>query len=187
MISNLSDAPYEVSVSAGDAFHGYRLHPAVTIDEKNLLRAARDYEERDPQLLPGLIEEHATVDHRLAEALAALVTDRSVRDVAQDLGVSARTLERLVLGRTGRSPMFWKNLGRVRRTALALAGSTPLAELAVQYGYSDQAHMSREIRRWLGLSPRQLARRADLLAMLAEPAYATGVQSSTRNPSGSAT
>ena len=46
------------------------------------------------------------------------------------------------------------------RRALALLGSRPLAEAAVVAGYSDQAHLSRQLREIAGISPREYLQRA---------------------------
>ena len=37
---------------------------------------------------------------------------------------------------------------------------TPLVDIALSAGYSDQAHLTREMRRWLGLTPGALRRQA---------------------------
>ena len=57
-------------------------------------------------------------------------------------------------------------LARIRGAARAMRESLPLVEIAFMHGYADQAHMSREFRRWLNVSPTRLranSRRLDLI------------------------
>ena len=82
------------------------------------------------------------------------------------LGVSERSLERLLTQRTQRGPRFWRNLAR------ALAGGKPLAQLAADHGYADQAHMARDLLRWFGATPTRLRAMPAFLATLRAPAYA---------------
>lgn len=114
----------------------------------------------------------------------------NVTTAARALGLSERSLERLLLGGTGRTPVYWKRLARLRRVARALSPEVPLAELAVDHGFADQAHMTREFRRWLGTTPTRVQACASWRLLLAQSGYGDpviGVQSSTRNPSRSDT
>src|SRR3990167_2943268 len=101
-----------------------------------------------------------------------------------------RSVGRLLLSGSGRTPVYWKRLARLRRSAQALSSDAPLAELAVDHGFSDQAHMTREFRRWLGTTPARAQASASWRFLLAQSGYGDpviGVQSSTRNPSRSDT
>ena len=90
---------------------------------------------------------------------------------------SERNMRRLLVEYTGRPPRYWQQLARIRATARAIAGSDePLAALAAEYHFADQAHMSRDIRRWLGCTPAMLRadnngndQRANNLARLSAP------------------
>ncbi len=57
---------------------------------------------------------------------------------------------------TERAPLFWLRLARVRRAAAQLRQAPALSELAHSEGFADQAHMTREFRRWLKVTPGQL-------------------------------
>lgn len=171
-VSDLPTGAYTVRSEAGDRFVGFRLRPAACIAEAPLLAALQSRPERDEAEALALIAEHVRLDARLDEALQALAAAGGVLAARRQLGVGERTLERLLQSATGRPPRYWLGLARARRAARALPEGVPLADLAVQHGYADQAHMTRELRAWFGLAPGALRRRADLLAVLAEPGYA---------------
>lgn len=81
---------------------------------------------------------------------------RSVAETARRAGFSERQLHRRCLSAFGYGP---KTLARVLRLnrALTLARSgLPLADVGVNAGYADQAHLSRDVRALTGVSPRTL-------------------------------
>lgn len=97
---------------------------------------------------------------------------------------SERHLRRLLVAHTGMPPRYWRQLARMRAAARALvADDEPLASLAAAYQYADQAHLSRDIRRWLGCTPAMLRtaaasseqQRAVYLARLSAPDAFSGV------------
>jgi AraC-like DNA-binding protein len=59
----------------------------------------------------------------------------------------------------------------VRRAAQALATAQPLAEIAADNGYADQAHFCRDCLRWLGQSPAALRRSPHVLTTIAQAGY----------------
>jgi AraC-like DNA-binding protein len=166
-VSDLSDRPYEVMVEAGTRMRGFRLQPGAAVDCDALLAAVQGRDCGDGDVL-ARIADHVRRPPRVAEALNCLASAvGSVAEAAGLLGVSPRSLQRLVLGATGHTPVAWLQLARARQAARAVAVAQPLAEVADQYGYADQAHMTRAFRRWFGTTPRQLrgdARRQDILA-----------------------
>jgi AraC-like DNA-binding protein len=103
-------------------------------------------------------------DPRIAHAVARLsgaARDARVAridDVARELGVSRQHLARAFRREVGISPKALARIARMQRAAAALGrGDAPLARLAVELGYFDQAHLANEIRALSGLSPRALA------------------------------
>ncbi|GAA1402286.1 hypothetical protein GCM10009639_45570 [Kitasatospora putterlickiae] len=108
-------------------------------------------------------------DRAVERAVAALGRARGARlpELAAELGLSERQLRRRVTDAVGYSP---KTLHAVLRFQRALtrarggdgdgggdrggAGGGPgLAEVAQWAGYADQAHLTREVRRWAGVPP----------------------------------
>jgi AraC-like DNA-binding protein len=171
-ISDLDDQTRVVRMDPGVRLVGFRLRPGTAWDEDRLPAVLAEMKP-DPddaaQRIHDLANRHAAV----SEALDCLASGAaSVAGSAGDLGISPRTLQRLVMGSTGRSPAFWLLLARARRSARAVLEGASLADAAYQHGYADQAHMSREFRRWFDVSPRRLARDAEIARQLLQPGYA---------------
>lgn len=187
--SPLMTAPTPVALQAGTTYRGFRLVPGARIDERALRAHARALCADADGLARGL-PLVAGLSPGLAEALAALREARDVSRAARACGIAPRTLQRLVRLESGRTPLFWLRLARARRAARAVVAGEPLAAIAADHGLSDQAHLTREIARLTGVTPSRLAGHEDIRAQLAGPGYdvgATGVQISTRKPSGSRT
>lgn len=81
---------------------------------------------------------------------------RSIRSVCDALGVHGRRLERVFETHLGVSPKRFARITRFRFAREALRGGTPAAEIALDLGYSDQAHMTREFRELAGVPPAKL-------------------------------
>ena len=156
-LSDLSDTSQIVPVFKGDYFTGYRLRPGTRVQAAQLLKSVRGH-------LPGgkvldLIDHYTTHHLRTEDALKCLASGVvTVNHAASDLGVSPRTLQRFIVNETGKSPVFWHRLARVRRAGRDIINAGSLAEFAFDYGFSDQAHMTREFRQWFDLSPRTFAK-----------------------------
>jgi AraC-like DNA-binding protein len=89
---------------------------------------------------------------RLAAALRALASS-SVDGAAVAVGLSGRQLRRLLLHEVGLGP---KDFQRVTRLQRFLHHGGPLATAAVESGYADQPHLTREVARLCGLPPAAL-------------------------------
>lgn len=80
----------------------------------------------------------------------------SIERLAASHGVGYKQLERSFARDVGLTPKHFARVARVQR-ALELATSLPgasLARLAVDSGYADQAHFTREFSRLIGVAPR---------------------------------
>ena len=152
-LSPLDERTRHVHVAAGTLLLGFRLKPGARIDEPEFLALTKDplLQERDPSDCIGSL---CVLPESLEEALACLAAHaRSVGEAAALLGVTTRTLQRLLVHETGRPPSFWIRLARARRAARAVLDGHALGGVARAHGFSDQAHMTREIRRWFDLTP----------------------------------
>ncbi len=83
-------------------------------------------------------------------------------DLASERGVTPRQVERQVRGLTRSSPKRLACLTRFQRARDAIWAdpATDLAALAFEVGYADQAHMSRDFKRFSGQTPGRFARGA---------------------------
>lgn len=121
-------------------------------------------------LLSAVLLKHAV---HAPDALAAAAVQRldqpgvpGVEQLAKDLGVSARSLERRVLAATGAPPVRLRRVLRFRR-AFRLIDQAPSgtgARIAAQAGYYDQAHMLRDFHQFAGAPPSAFFREDPALA-----------------------
>lgn len=75
-------------------------------------------------------------------------------------GVSTRTVERRFVESTGITPTDFIRVFRFLAFKRSLPGRDPDADFALRVGYSDQAHMCREVKRISSMTPRAFASRA---------------------------
>ena len=83
-----------------------------------------------------------------------------VDDIAAQVGMSVRTLQRLFARYIGVSPKWVIRRKRLHEAAERLAAPYPpdLASLAAELGYADQAHFVRDFRNLVGVAPRSYTR-----------------------------
>lgn len=132
----------------------------LPLDELTDRRAdARDVD-RAYAVSPDATPEQAV--QQLVRAAAGRTPDALVRAAmaGEDVGLSDRQLRRRFRAATGYGPA---TLARIERFLdfVARADATPqrpLAALALDAGYADQAHLTRECTRLAGLPPAQLMR-----------------------------
>ena len=83
-----------------------------------------------------------------------------LNQVASELGVSAEAIRKQFRKHFGDSPMHYFTGYRVHRLAAVLEHSdTKLRELAEQFGFYDEFHLSRVFKRYMGVSPTEYRRR----------------------------
>ncbi len=126
----------------------------------------------DPHtILLGAIERRTppSPDPLVRAAISALDRpDARVAEVADELGLSARQLQRRVADAVGYGPKLLARILRFRRLQALAASRTgphempasgpaqtrpPLVDLALDAGFADQAHMTAEVTRLAGVSP----------------------------------
>lgn len=162
-VTDLAKVCAQVNIKPDDCYNGFRLRPGVQVEQAGLLASLSDDLTHDAIL--ERLQTYVTPVANVTEALSCLSSGvQNVAQAAVDLGVQTRSLQRLLKQKTGRSPVFWLRLARVRRAASRLTGQQNLAELSYDMGYADQAHMTREFRIWLGATPRQISHDTGWLA-----------------------
>ena len=94
---------------------------------------------------------------RILSAFHASSGRLSVQDIAQMHGLSARTVQRIMLDATGLPPKSFARILQFHR-ALRLLRDHRLSpsDAALEAGYTDQAHMTHALRRFGGSSPARL-------------------------------
>lgn len=97
-------------------------------------------------------------DHVAVAVAKALDRPRpaGIAGLAWELGFSERQLRRRVLAAAGYGPKTLEQILRFRRSLAASGPGADWSRIAAEQGYADQAHLSRQVRRWSGASPREL-------------------------------
>ncbi|HEX2144700.1 MAG TPA: AraC family transcriptional regulator [Glycomyces sp.] len=109
--------------------------------------------------LAGALGSRASIHGPDAVAVAvADALDRprppAIASLAWEMGYSERQLRRRVLAAAGYGPKTLEQILRFRRSLEASGRGADWSRIAAEQGYADQAHLSRQMRRWSGASPR---------------------------------
>lgn len=108
--------------------------------------------------LPG--PESDAIRAALAHIDAHLAQPLTVAELAAAAGLSRHHFSRVFKAVTGSAPHAYLVQRRVQRARELIEGSDlPLADVALQTGFSSQAHMTDAFRQRLGVSPARLRRR----------------------------
>lgn len=171
IISPLQGSSLDAMLEADTEMFGFRLQPGTQIQKSALLQQLHrvSYNEDDgAQLINNYCAQHA----HITEALQTLKSrEISVSSAAKELTLNQRGLQRLIKQETGKTPLFWIRLAKVRRAARAIIEGMPLGDCAFANGFADQAHMTREVKHWLGTTPSKLPEVASIKQQLKSRAY----------------
>jgi len=171
LITSLDEKSYYASIKAGDYLHGFRLRAGVKIDNAKLFIALGNSGD-DLADIEEKIEDFTTLSANVKQALDCLASGvNNVNEAAVNLGVSNKTLQRIISKNTGRTPAAWLSLARVRKSARVVGKSLNLAQSAIDFGYFDQSHMNREFRRWLNITPAKVNNNLEIIKQLKNSAY----------------
>lgn len=99
-------------------------------------------------------------EHRAARMAASVIAERpadriSLGELANACGVGVEHLTRIFRRAHGVTPHAYQNQLRVELAKRLLAQGTPIAQAAVEAGFTDQSHLNRIFRRYLAATPRQ--------------------------------
>lgn len=124
------------------------------------IRTARDEGERVTNVTAWLgdaLDRPHPLDAPLARVMDALgAAADSPSEMASRLAVSARTMNRAWHRLVGMPPGQYAKLMRVHRALEQVREGRPLAWVAQECGYADQAHLARHVRDVSGLPPSRL-------------------------------
>ncbi|MFI5506303.1 helix-turn-helix domain-containing protein [Mycobacterium sp. NPDC051804] len=106
---------------------------------------------------PAGIRGSDDLDPRLVDALNTLAdSDIALPDLASEVGLSPQRLRALARQQLGMPLARWRVWTRLRRAAEALRRGQSLADAATEAGFADQAHLTRQMREMMGLTPAAL-------------------------------
>jgi AraC-like DNA-binding protein len=90
-----------------------------------------------------------------------------INNIAHQIKVSERTINRQFTNAVGLSPKQFSSIVRLRRAIDCLTNpSYAISSIAVDCGFSDQAHMTREIKSYMGQTPTLLRKMLDTEILL---------------------
>lgn len=175
LLTSIDYRPCHADLAAGVQLRGYRLRPGATMSTAALAAIARA-----PAHVESILADACGEWSDLDDAIQTLAEPGMTVEVAARR--SPRTMQRQFKARHLPPPDFRRLLSRARCAAAMLASSGPLAMIAGECGFADQAHMTRDIRRWFGATPAQLCRSRHVLDLLRQSALGnwTGEHISTR-------
>ncbi|SCG42141.1 helix-turn-helix domain-containing protein [Micromonospora inositola] len=116
--------------------------------------------ERAVRRRPATLAAHRRLADRAREVLATSDFTLGLEEVAREVGTSPHHLSRVFQRMTGSSLTAYRNRLRVRAVldSLAEPDGRPLGALASEYGFADQAHLTRVVRNQVGHPPARLRR-----------------------------
>ena len=180
-VSPLFEHTQAVQTQANTHSLGFRLKPGMQIEQEKLVKymplfkldnEAINHDKKAISQLEDILNEVTSIKPCVEEALTSLASNlTNITQVAKQLGMSTRSLQRMLIKETDKSPSYWFQLARARKAAKHLGQTNAMADTADLYGYSDQSHMCREFQRWFKLSPTQLLNDAMLMAQLDSTGY----------------
>jgi AraC-like DNA-binding protein len=111
-------------------------------------------------LLTDALQSHSRIEHRLGMLLEAAGGGAcSSIEMARKLSMSGRSFNRLWNDVVGLQPRKFVQLMRFHKALEMIDRGINLKQVAADCGYSDQAHMARQIKAITGLPPSSLRRR----------------------------
>ena len=122
-------------------------HPKILIDivESHLVSELSQYEGQAQQRLSHLLH------------LVENGADFSLQDLANSLDVSIREVQRIFKQFVGVAPNVFLRVNKINQIKGKVANNdfTTLTELAIESGYFDQAHFTREFKLFMQATPKQ--------------------------------
>ncbi|WP_144208895.1 helix-turn-helix domain-containing protein [Shewanella donghaensis] len=90
-----------------------------------------------------------------------------INEIAQQIKISERTINRVFTNAVGLSPKQFSSIIRLRRAIDCLnIPDYAVSSIALDCGFADQAHMTREIKSYMGQTPSQLQKALDTDTLL---------------------
>lgn len=138
----------------------------IDIDENALLNMARSAPDKCSQLLdnlclPWLANTHEDNHSKTTRRVLALLNSTSINEMGKALNCSQRTLERSFLKVTGLTLKQCQSMNRLEAILAFLyqrkQSEIDWLDIAYQFGFSDQPHLIRYLKKHIGLTPQDYA------------------------------
>jgi hypothetical protein len=163
---------FAIRFKAGTFMPGLPVSSLIDGNDVHLPRAFRNRVRLDGSALevPNFANAEGFVETLVRRGL--LVRDAGVAAAlaGDDDALHARTTQRHFLNATGMSHRALRQIDRARHATLLLREGMAPRDVAAEVGYFDQAHLTRCLRRLIGLTPGSIAREERQLSFL----YKTG-------------
>lgn len=115
----------------------------------------------DFNLVPDSARQDSKKVNQVADKIHALYDQNlSLDSLAEDVDLSVYSLLRRFKKQTGISPYLLQAGLRIKRAKEQLRSGLSFAQTAVNCGFTDQSHMIRQFRRWMGITPGDYLRAA---------------------------
>jgi AraC-like DNA-binding protein len=155
---------HRTSTNAGESVFGVRLRPgfgAAVVSQPTLLEAAEQLTLDRPDALEALVAAAVDAYARRPSIVADFVeearaTAGAIRLTSASSSAKERELQRACRTWLGLSPKAFLRIERAWAAREAIRRGTLLAGVAADLGYADQAHLTRDVRQLLGVTPREL-------------------------------
>lgn len=183
----VSKQAQQITLPAGSQVVGIRFHPAISFgmfetlyEQPTVLNIADDFSfELYPlyrklgnaqghyaqlttlyRWLHGIIDASHVIPCSLIQALNAIKNNMTLESLHKGVSLSQRQTERQFQQWLGMTPKYYQRILRMQSTLTSLKNTpdTELANLALDSGFTDQAHMTREFRQIAKTTPRQYSK-----------------------------
>lgn len=136
-------------------------HAALRAVMSPLPHALSEFAARAERMFADRAHHTKLLDAAVQKLVAILVKSEGEEPLGallESFGLSERQLRRRFVAEVGLTPKVFSRLRRVRRACADLLQNAPsgIAAISYDHGYSDQAHLSREMRTVFGMSPQLL-------------------------------
>jgi AraC-like DNA-binding protein len=92
-----------------------------------------------------------------------------------------RSIQRHFMHTIGLAPRYVQNIHRANRAVTALQQGSSIADVAVELGYADQAHLTRHVKRVSGRTPGQIVRAVEACRLRSIQGYGPCAQMKVQN------
>src|SRR5690606_36059446 len=109
------------------------------------------------------------VDRLVKPGLVVADTRPDTPSINADGDVTQRTQQRRFLRTTGMNRSTSRQIGRARQATRLLRAGLDIQQVVLDAGYLDQAHLTRSLKYFIGLTPAQIGRGGEQLSFLYNP------------------